>query len=109
MVKIRVNSAIFQDFFVLYSIAFMTGMADPSSPDLEKTLFGEQLSQILTFVGQLQEVSTEGIPPTASVADQESVLREDLPREGLSQKQALSNAPEAHHGFFVVPKILGKK
>jgi aspartyl-tRNA(Asn)/glutamyl-tRNA(Gln) amidotransferase subunit C len=75
----------------------------------EKTLFGEQLSQILTFVGQLQEVSTEGIPPTASVADQESVLREDLPREGLSQEQALSNAPEAHHGFFVVPKILGKK
>ncbi|MFA9562849.1 MAG: Asp-tRNA(Asn)/Glu-tRNA(Gln) amidotransferase subunit GatC [Nitrospirales bacterium] len=75
----------------------------------EKNLFGEQLSQILTFVGQLQEVSTEGIPPTASVADQESVLREDLPREGLSQEQALSNAPEAHHGFFVVPKILGKK
>ena len=31
----------------------------------EKTLFGEQLSQILTFVEQLQEVSTEGIPPTA--------------------------------------------
>ena len=28
----------------------------------EKTLFGEQLSQILTFVEQLQEVSTEGIP-----------------------------------------------
>ncbi len=75
----------------------------------EKTLFGEQLSQILTFVEQLQEVSTEGIPPTASVADQSSVLREDSSREGLSQDQALSNAPEASDGFFVVPKILGKK
>jgi aspartyl-tRNA(Asn)/glutamyl-tRNA(Gln) amidotransferase subunit C len=74
----------------------------------EKTLFGEQLSQILTFVGQLQEVSTEGIPPTASVVEQESVLREDVPREGLSRDQALSNAPEASEGFFVVPKILGK-
>ncbi len=75
----------------------------------EKTLFGEQLSQILTFVEQLQEVSTEGIPPTASVADKASVLREDIPGEGLSQEQALSNAPEASDGFFVVPKILGKK
>ncbi len=75
----------------------------------EKTLFGEQLSQILTFVEQLQEVSTEGIPPTASVADQSSVLRDDIPREGLSQDRALSNAPEASDGFFVVPKILGKK
>ncbi len=76
--------------------------------EVETTLFGEQLSQILTFVEQLQEVSTEGIPPTASVADQESWLREDLPREGLTQEQALSNAPEAREGFFVVPKIIGK-
>ena len=75
---------------------------------VEKTLFGEQLSQILTFVEQLQDVSTEGIPRTASVADQESWLREDLPREGLTQEQALSNAPEASEGFFVVPKIIGK-
>ena len=75
----------------------------------EKTLFGEQLSQILTFVEQLQEVPTDGIPPTSSVADQASVLREDIPREGLSQEQAMSNAPESSDGFFVVPKILGKK
>jgi len=74
----------------------------------EKTLFGDQLSQILTFVEQLQEVSTEGVPPTASVAEQELLLREDLPREGLSQEQALGNAPEASEGFFVVPKIIGK-
>ena len=76
--------------------------------EVEKTLFGEQLSHILTFVEKLQDVSTEGIPPTASVADQESWLREDLPREGLTQEQALSNAPEANEGFFVVPKIIGK-
>ena len=74
----------------------------------EKTLFGDQLSQILTFVEQLQAVSTEGVPPTASVADQESWLREDVPREGLSQDQALANAPEEREGFFVVPKIIGK-
>ena len=74
----------------------------------EKKVFAEQLSQVLTFVGQLQDVATEGIPLTASVVEQESMLREDSPREGLSQKKALSNAPQAHDGFFVVPKIIGK-
>ncbi len=74
----------------------------------EKTLFGEQLSQILTFVEQLQDVSTEGIPPTASVADQEIFLREDIAREGLSQEQTLKNSPDTSEGFFVVPKIIGK-
>ncbi len=76
--------------------------------DLEKTLFGEQLSQILTFVEQLQDVPTEGVPLTASVAEKESLLREDVPREGLSQEQALANGPETSEGFFVVPKIIAK-
>ena len=76
--------------------------------DHEKTLFGEQLSQILTFVEQLQDVPTEGIPLTASVIDQESLLREDVPREGLTQEQALANGPETNQGFFVVPKIIEK-
>ncbi len=74
----------------------------------EKSLFSEQLSQILTYVEQLQDVSTEGIPPTASVVEQEPVLREDIPRAGLSMERALDNAPEGNEGFFVVPKIIGK-
>ena len=89
-------------------VEHVTKLAKLDLTEPEKTLFGEQLSQILTFVEQLQEVSTEGIPPTASVAEQESLLREDLPREGLSQEQALANGPEVRDGFFVVPKIIEK-
>ena len=89
-------------------VEYVAQLARLELTEPEKTLFGEQLSQILTYVGQLQEVSTEVIPPTASVVEQESVWREDVPREGLSQEQALSNAPEASEGFFVVPKIIGK-
>ena len=76
--------------------------------DPEKQLFAGQLSQILTYVDQLQEVETEGVPPTASVAEQGSTLREDVPRESLSNEQALANAPHAEEGFFVVPKIISK-
>lgn len=76
--------------------------------DAEKTRFAEQLSHILTYVDQLQSVPTEGVPLTASVANEEPVLREDTPRECLSLEQALANAPESSDGFFVVPRILGK-
>lgn len=76
--------------------------------DPEKDLFAEQLSQILTYVEQLQEVETAGIPPTASVAQPDAILREDIPRESLANEQALANAPHAEEGFFVVPKIISK-
>ncbi len=76
--------------------------------DAEKSRFAEQLSHILTYVDQLQEVSTEGVSLSASEANEGMVLREDIPRQGLSLEQALANAPESGEGFFVVPKILGK-
>jgi len=76
--------------------------------ETEKARFAEQLSHILTYVDQLVGVSTEGVPLTASVASEETALREDTPRECLSLDKALANAPESNEGFFVVPKILGK-
>jgi aspartyl-tRNA(Asn)/glutamyl-tRNA(Gln) amidotransferase subunit C len=76
--------------------------------EAEKPLFAEQLNHILSYVDQLQGVATEGIPLTASVAHEESVLREDSPRECLAVEKALANAPESQNGFFVVPNILGK-
>ena len=76
--------------------------------ETEKSRFAEQLSHILTYVDQLQGVSTEGVPLTASVANEETLLREDTPRECLSLEKALANAPESSDGFFVVPNILGK-
>ncbi|MCW5782455.1 MAG: Asp-tRNA(Asn)/Glu-tRNA(Gln) amidotransferase subunit GatC [Nitrospirales bacterium] len=76
--------------------------------EAEKPMFADQLNHILSYVDQLQGVSTKGVPPTASVAHEEQQFREDSPRECLSVEKALANAPESHNGFFVVPNILGK-
>lgn len=76
--------------------------------ETEKPMFAEQLDHILSYVDQLQGVSTEGVPLMASVAQEKPVLREDIPGECLSVEKALANAPESHEGFFVVPKILVK-
>ena len=68
--------------------------------------FREQLSEILDYAARLQDVDTEGIPPTASVLPARSVLREDKPRQGLSKHELLENAPSVEDDQFRVPPVL---
>lgn len=72
----------------------------------EKDVLTRQLSNILTYVGKLNELNTEGVEPLSHVIDIKNVFREDKTRESLSQDLALSNAPEKRDGFFRVPKII---
>jgi aspartyl-tRNA(Asn)/glutamyl-tRNA(Gln) amidotransferase subunit C len=71
----------------------------------EEEFYSEQLSGILAHIDRLQEVDTDDIPPTAQVVEVTNPLREDEPRPGLTQAEALANAPHAVDGFFRVPSI----
>lgn len=72
----------------------------------EKNRYREQLSDILDYAARLQRVDTSGIPPTSSVLPERSVLRQDIPRPGLTHEELLKNAPEADEGQFRVPPVL---
>ncbi|GJL62396.1 MAG: aspartyl/glutamyl-tRNA(Asn/Gln) amidotransferase subunit C [Nitrospirales bacterium] len=78
-------------------------------PEGEKELMSDQLSQILTFVNQLRNVDTDGIPLTATTSQQSNVLRDDVQIPSLTDKQATANAPQAEDGFLVVPKIIAER
>jgi len=71
----------------------------------DEDFYSEQLSGILGAIDRLQEVDTDDIPPTAQVVEVVNQLREDVPRPGFTQEEALSNAPAAENGFFRVPSI----
>ena len=71
----------------------------------DEDFYAEQLSGILGAIDRLQEVDTDDIPPTAQVVEVVNQLREDVPRPGFTQEEALSNAPAAENGFFRVPSI----
>ena len=71
----------------------------------DEEFYAEQLSGILAHIDRLQQLDTESIPPTAQVVEVANTLREDIPRPGLSQADALANAPAAVDGFFRVPSI----
>ncbi|MBQ18466.1 MAG: Asp-tRNA(Asn)/Glu-tRNA(Gln) amidotransferase GatCAB subunit C [Planctomycetaceae bacterium] len=68
--------------------------------------FTSQLTQILDYVGVLDEADTEGVEPVAGAMGLNSVLREDLPTTSLSRDDALSGAPHHDGSYFLVPPIL---
>jgi len=72
----------------------------------EKTLYAEQLSAILEYFCQLQEVDTSGIPPTATVLPIRNVFRPDEPGEPMPREELLRNAPAQADGCFQVQPIL---
>ncbi len=65
-----------------------------------------QLSGILTFMEQLNEVDVEGIEPMTSVTPMRLKRRVDEVTDGGYQEKILKNAPDAREGFFAVPKVV---
>ena len=65
-----------------------------------------QLSSILDWVEQLNEVNTNNIEPLSNVSMAELPLREDKESNEDKSNDILSNAPEKLENFFVVPKVV---
>ena len=74
--------------------------------DEEVRRASEQLSAILAYVEQLNEVDTQDVPPTAHALPVKNVFREDVPGKCLTPDEALANAPARDGNFFAVPKVL---
>ncbi|MDP8236119.1 MAG: Asp-tRNA(Asn)/Glu-tRNA(Gln) amidotransferase subunit GatC [Candidatus Erginobacter occultus] len=72
----------------------------------EKEKFGRQLNDVLLYMEKLDGLPLEGVEPLSHVLPLQNVMRDDTPRPGLEQKQALANAPEKRDGFFKVPPVI---
>jgi aspartyl-tRNA(Asn)/glutamyl-tRNA(Gln) amidotransferase subunit C len=78
------------------------------TPD-EVTLFAGQLTAILAYADQVQQVDTSGIPMAPAAAAGTTPAREDTPEPSLDRDTILSQAPAADRaaGLFKVPRVLG--
>ncbi len=81
-------------------------LARLSLTEEEKELFGAQLSGILGYMEQLNELDTKEVEPTSHVLALGNVMREDVPGESLPREEALMNAPSHTEKFYRVPKII---
>lgn len=74
----------------------------------EKEAIKQDLENIISFVGSLQEVDTENVEPLIFMNEEINHLREDVAIETLTQKEVLKNAPKKDSDFFRIPKVLDK-
>ena len=66
-----------------------------------------QLSGILTYIDNLNELDTDALSATFSTLDGGTPLREDVPREANDiAKDILSKAPQGQDDYFIVPAII---
>jgi aspartyl-tRNA(Asn)/glutamyl-tRNA(Gln) amidotransferase subunit C len=76
--------------------------------DAEKDLFVHQLSHVLEYAEKIQNIDTAGVAPTSQVLSRMAADRSDEPSPGLSNAEALANAPDPapQAGLFRVPQVL---
>jgi len=71
----------------------------------EVETFARQLSQILDYAVQLNELDTSQVEPMFYPLPLENVFREDRPGKPLPVEDALRNTARSNGPFFEVPKV----
>jgi aspartyl-tRNA(Asn)/glutamyl-tRNA(Gln) amidotransferase subunit C len=72
----------------------------------KRDALASELSDILGWIEQLNEVDTDDVPPMTSVGDVTLSLRADEVTDGNQAGKILANAPEQQDDHFVVPKVV---
>jgi aspartyl-tRNA(Asn)/glutamyl-tRNA(Gln) amidotransferase subunit C len=88
------------------TVARIARLARIAVPEEELAPLADELSRILKWIEQLNEVATEGVPPMTSIAAMRLAWREDRVTDGGRPEDILANAPERQDGYFVVPKVV---
>lgn len=93
------------------TIVHVADLARIRLSDEETLRFTGQLSVVLDAVARLGEVDTSAVLPSASVLPLQDVQREDEARPGLTNEQALANAPRGGRDgeFFRVQEVLEER
>ena len=74
--------------------------------DAEAKALEKELSGILDWVKQLDEVDTSGVEPMTAVVSTSLKMREDRVTDGGIADDVVANAPAREDHFFVVSKVV---
>ena len=88
------------------TVAHIATLARIKLEDTELERMAGELSHILAWIEQLNEVAAEDVPPLASVVDTKLPWRADEVTDGGYAGDIIANAPDPAHDFFTVPKVV---
>jgi len=75
----------------------------------EIKIFGEQLSEVVNYVSELNQVDTRSVKPTGQTTGLTNVFRQDTDiAPSLKKEEALSGTEVTHNNYFLVPQIISK-
>jgi aspartyl-tRNA(Asn)/glutamyl-tRNA(Gln) amidotransferase subunit C len=88
------------------TVARVAALARIRVPEADLAPLAGELSHIVSWIEQLNEVDTSGVEPMARVVDMTLPMRDDVVTDGGTREAILANAPQASGEFFVVPKVV---
>ena len=74
------------------------------SPE-ETAVFVSQFKDILDYVGILNEVDTENVPPAYLSTANKNMPREDEIEESVPTDEFTANVPQAKDEYVVIPRV----
>lgn len=88
-------------------IAKLEKLSSLKIEDDKKDMIKRDITQMLEFVNNLNEVDVSNIEATASTVKGGTPFREDIAISSKDISDAvLKNAPKSENNYFVVPKII---
>jgi len=81
-------------------------LAQLREPEARLAALAGELSGILQWIEQLNEVDTTGAEPMTSAVALAMPMRADVVTDGGDAEAILVNAPATRDGFLVVPKVV---
>jgi len=89
-------------------VARIADLARLELPDADLDRLARELTDILTFAGQIAAVDTRAAEAAVEAGPADGRLRADVPRPSLPRADALAQAPAADAaGCFTVPRVIG--
>ena len=88
----------------LEEVRRIAGLARLSLEDDEAAALTTELARIVEFVDSLSSVDLSAVDSTLDASP--TALRDDEPVDGLPRETTLGEAPRAHDGHFIVPKVV---
>lgn len=87
-------------------VRHVANLSKLSFSEEETTEFATTLSKIVDMVELLNEVDTEGVAVTTTMADRKTVMREDVAVAGDDRDELFKNVPQSEDYYIKVPAIL---
>lgn len=87
-------------------VRWIAHLARLELPQAELDVLQRDLSAIVDYVNQLQEVNTDAIEPLAHPLELRNVFRDDVPVPSLPVDEILANAPVREGDTYAVPAVL---